>query len=99
MKQDTGTFPKVSKGVTFTLEKSEVHEIPAKPKRTPKVPRSYQCTFHHFIDIIGSKGLYIIISNLLSFKIKKIERRSKSAPGKSAAQENLLPPNRFAGNI
>ena len=36
-KQDTGSFPKVTKGVTFTLEKSEVHEIPAKPKRTPKV--------------------------------------------------------------
>ena len=37
VKQDTGTFPKDKKGVTFTLEKSEVHEIPAKPKRTPKV--------------------------------------------------------------
>ena len=37
VKQDTGTFPKAQKGVTFTLEKSEVHEIPAKPKRTPKV--------------------------------------------------------------
>ena len=36
-KQDTGTFPKATKGVTFTLEKSQVHEIPAKPKRTPKV--------------------------------------------------------------
>ena len=39
VKQDTGTFPKAQKGVTFTLEKSEVHEIPAKPKRTPKVRR------------------------------------------------------------
>lgn len=40
VKQDTGTFPKAQKGVTFTLEKSEVHEIPAKPKRTPKVQRT-----------------------------------------------------------
>ena len=36
-KQDPGTFPKVAKGVTFAHEQAEVHEIPAKPKRTPKV--------------------------------------------------------------
>merc|ERR1712150_57902 len=55
VKQDsTGTFPKVAKGVTFTLEKSEVHEIPAKPKRTPK-----------------------------------LDRRSKSAPGRTVGTENL----------
>ena len=40
---------------------------------------------------------------MLSFLIsyfcycQKLGRRSKSAPGKSAAQERLLPPNRFAG--
>ena len=38
--------------------------------------------------------LSLIIYLILS---KKLERRSKSAPGKSATQERLLPPNRFAG--
>ena len=38
--------------------------------------------------------LSLIIYLILS---KKLERRSKSAPGKSANQERVLPPNRFAG--
>ena len=47
-KPDPGTFPKVTKEVTFTLDKSEVHEIPAKPKRTPKVPWNYLLTVHYW---------------------------------------------------
>ena len=39
----------------------------------------------------------LLFSNSYFCYCEKLERRSKSAPGKQAAQERLLPPNRFAG--
>ena len=96
-KQDPGTFPKVTKGVTFTLDKSEVHEIPAKPKRTPKVP--WKCLFEgqliytikYFKLLIGMRNIYIFIF------LKKLERRSKSAPNKPVTTDTSTSPNRSTG--
>ena len=74
-------------------------------RQNPNAPLRYRGQITSKLDFsIGFSALtiypdtfYVFIFYFHFCYCEKLERRSKSAPGKPGPQERLLPPNRFAG--